>query len=120
MTGYLIYISYVLPKTGENLRRAQLLDTESSKPLSEINASIDGLVLGEAGQESSGESITGTVGVDDLLSGNSVDRVGLDNAIGDDDGGVNTLGDNNSAGTSSVLLGESGDGLGDLGDIGGL
>lgn len=37
-----------------------------------------------------------------------------------DDGGVKTLGEDDHTGAGGVLLGEVGNGLGDLGDVGGL
>lgn len=68
------------------------------------------------------EGLPSTVGVNDLGVGDDVDGEGLDFAAarGGDNGGIGALGDDDDAGAGGVLLGESCEGLGDLGDLVGL
>ncbi len=61
-------------RTG-NLRRTQLLDTESSQPLSHIDSSLKALALDKTSNETTSKSITSTVSIIDLLLLNSMNRV---------------------------------------------
>jgi hypothetical protein len=72
-------------------------------------------------EESSSKSVTGTVGVDDSVLGESLDGVSFGRGrIGSsDDGRGGTLGNDDDTG-SVVRLGRGSEFLGDLGDVLGL
>jgi hypothetical protein len=61
-----------------NLRRSELLDAQTSEPLSHVNASLERLALEDTCQETTSKGIAGTVGIVDLLRLNGVDREFLD------------------------------------------
>jgi hypothetical protein len=110
---------------GLGVRRTQLLDAELRKPLAHVNGLVERLALYDASDEASGEGITGTVGVVDLVFADGVDGHLLDVYIttilrADGDGWVGALGENDGPCALAVLLGHVGDLLGDLLDILGL
>lgn len=93
----------------------------------------EGLSLDEGSKESSGEGVSGSVGVDDLvvrhlgdgerlgvlLSGVQVAGI-VGRGGGGDEGRRGSLGDDHKPRLGRVLLGEVGDGGGDRGGVGGL
>lgn len=105
-----------------DLRWAELLDAQLGKPLAHIDGGGEGLALKKASQETTSESITGTIGVVDLGGFNGVDRELLDGilALDGDEGGLGALGDDGDALALAVLLGQVGEDLDDvLGLLGG-
>lgn len=105
--------------------RAVKADTPAGQPLANINSLVDALTSDESTDETTGESISGTVGVDNLLAGEGVDGEGLGRGLAgwvgsDDDRGLSTLSDDNEARTGSIDLGELGNGLRNLDNVGGL
>lgn len=104
-----------------HLRRSKLLDTETSQPLAHVDALLDRLVLDKSGNEATGESVTSTVGVADSLGVDGVHWVRLGTlALGGDDSWEGALGDDGNSLPLGVLLGQIGQVLGDLSDVGGL
>lgn len=101
------------------VRRTQLLDAETSQPLTHVNSLIQSLALDETGDETTGKGVTGTVGVVDLLLANGVDRVGLDlvGALLGNDGRLGAVGDDGDTGALGVLLGQVGQVLGNGGNV---
>lgn len=105
-----------------NLRRTKLLDAQTCQPLTHVDASLEGLALDDTSDEATGESITSTVGVVDLLRLNGVHRELLDAvlALDSNEGGVGALGDDRDTLALAVLLGQVGEVLDDvLGLLGG-
>jgi hypothetical protein len=110
---------------GLGVRRTQLLDAELRKPLAHVDGLVKRLALYDTSDEPTGESITGTVGVVDLVLADGVDGRLLDIYITtilrcDGDGWVGALGENHGPGALAVLLGHVRDLLGDLLDVLGL
>lgn len=99
-----------------NLRRSKLLDAQSSQPLAHVDSSLEGLALEETGKETTSESITGTVGVVDLLSLDGVDRELADLVLALDghQSRPSALGDNGNTLPLGVLLGKIGEVLGNI------
>lgn len=99
-----------------------LADGESGEPLAHVDGALKSLTLGDTGEETGGEGITGTSGVGDLGLVDRVDREGLDLvlALDGNDRGLGALGDNGNTLALLVLLGKVGKVLGDGGDVGGL
>jgi hypothetical protein len=89
--------------------------------VSSLNGLIDRLASYKSTAETTGESITCSVGVDDLVIGDSADIVDLVAfcSLGHD-GVIGSLGDDYYSGFRLVLLGESSDLLGNLSNVGSL
>jgi hypothetical protein len=107
---------------GLRVRRTKLLDAQLRKPLTHVDGLLERLALYNSGDEASSESITGSVGVVDLVLADGVDGNLLDIDIttvlrADGDGGVGALGEDNSPCALAVLLGHVGDLLSDLLDV---
>ena len=104
-----------------NLRRTQLLDAELGQPLAHVNGLLEALALHNSGTQPTGERITGTVGIMDLLLGDFVNGVLLDlnTACGRDSshGGESSLCNDHDTGALSVLLLKGSELLGDFGDV---
>lgn len=101
---------------------ALLADGESGEPLAHVNGALKSLALGDTGEETSGEGVTGTsgvanVGLVDLVDGESLDVV---LALDGDDGRLSALSDDGNTLALLVLLGKVGEVLGDGRDVGGL
>lgn len=99
-----------------NLRRSKLLDAETSEPLAEVDAGLEGLALEDTGKETTGKGVTGTVGVVDLLGLDGVDGELLDTllALDGNKGRVSALSDNGNSLSLGVLLGKVGKVLDDV------
>jgi hypothetical protein len=102
--------------------RALLADGESGKPLAHVNGTLKSLALGDTGKEASGEGVTGTSGVAnvvlvDLMDGESLDVV---LALDGNDSRLSALSDDGNTLALLVLLGKVGEVLGDGRDVGGL
>lgn len=81
-----------------------------------FDAVIDVLTSNEGTQETTSEGVTGTIGVDNLVVGESIDGVplGLVGLISrDNNSGLGTLGEDNKTGAGRVGLGEVGNGFRD-------
>ena len=102
-----------------DLRGTQLLDAQLSQPLAHVNGLLEALALDDAGAQSTGKGITGTVGVVDLLLGDRVDGVLLDLGLALDghDGGLGALRHDGHALALLVLLGQVRHQLRDLLDV---
>jgi hypothetical protein len=107
---------------GGNVRGTQLLDAQLGQPRAHVDTLLDGLALGQTGKETTGEGVTGTGGVGNLVLANDVDGESLDVVVALDgnDGGLGALGDDDSTLALGVLLGQVGHVLGDGGDVLGL
>lgn len=107
---------------GRNSPRTLLANGESGEPLAHVDGALDGLALGDAGEETGSEGVTGTSGVGDLGLVDLVDGEGLDVvlALDGDDGRLGALGDDGYALALGVLLGQVGQVLGDGRNVGGL
>lgn len=105
-----------------NSPRTLLANGESGEPLAHVDGALDGLALGDAGEETGGEGVTGTRGVGDLGLVDLVNGEGLDVvlALDGDDGRLGALGDDGDALALIVLLRQVGQVLGDGRDVGGL
>jgi hypothetical protein len=101
---------------------ALLTDGQSSEPLAHVDGALERLALGNTGEETSGEGVTGTSGVGDLRLVDLVDGERLDVvlALDGNDGGLGALGDDGDTLALLVLLGKVGEVLGDGGNVGGL
>lgn len=99
-----------------HLRRTQLLNAQASEPLAPVDGVGEGVTINNTGAETAGKSITGTVGVVDLLLGKRVNRVLLNLILTLDgnNGGLGTLGDYGNTLALSVNLGEVSESLGNL------
>lgn len=90
--------------------------------MTKINALFQGFALDNTSNETTSESVTGTVGVVNLLLGDFVngELLGLNTACGRDSshGGEGTLCNDHDTGALGVLLLEGGELLGDFGDVG--
>lgn len=62
---------------GEFECRSDLADTHLTHPVTNLDTVIQALAHGMGGQEASSESVTGTVGVDNLIVRELGDRVNL-------------------------------------------
>ena len=102
----------------------------SAAHLTELVSDLDGLVnvlsSGQGAEETSGEHVTGAVGVDNLVAGELGDGVDLGVGVGrldvggrgrggggGDEGRVGTLGDDDESRSRGVRLGERGEGRSD-------
>lgn len=101
---------------------ALLTDGQSGEPLAHVDGALERLALGDTGEETSGEGVTGTSGVGDLGLVDLVDgeRLDLILALDGNNGGLGTLGDDGDTLALLVLLGKVGEVLGDGGNVGGL
>lgn len=101
---------------------ALLLDGQSSEPLAHVDGALKSLALGNTGEETSSEGVTGTGGVLDVGLVDRVDgeRLDLVLALDGNNGGLGALGDDGNTLALLVLLGKVGEVLGDGGDVGGL
>lgn len=90
----------------DDLRRSKLLNAESSQPLAHVDAGLERSALKETSQETTSKSITGTVGVVDLLLLNGVNRELSDGvlALDSNQGRVSALSDDGDSLSLSVLL----------------
>lgn len=107
------------------VRRAQLLDAKLGKPLTHVNGLLKRLALDNTSNETSGERVTGTVGVVDLVLLDGVYRNLLDISVttllcGHGNGWVGALSDDNSPRSLGVLFGCGGNLLRNLLDVLGL
>lgn len=75
------YLTRKLLCKGINLRRTELLDGESGEPLTHVDGGLERLALDDTSKETTGESITGTVAVVDVLLVNGVDGELLDTLL---------------------------------------
>lgn len=91
---------------GENLRRSELLNAQSSQPLSHVDTGGEVLALHDTGQKTSGKGVTGTVGVVDVFLGDGVNRELLDLVLtlDGDQGRLGALGDNGDSLSLAILL----------------
>jgi hypothetical protein len=110
---------------GLRVRRTQLLDAELRKPLTHVDGLLERFTLYDTGDEASGESITSTVGVIDLVVADRVDGDFFDVSVttilrADGDGRVGALGEDYCPWALAVLLGHVGDLLRNLFDVLGL
>jgi hypothetical protein len=99
-----------------NLRRSELLDAQTSEPLAHVDAGLKRLALEDTSQETTGEGVTSTVGVVDLLRLNGVDGELLDVVLTLDSNQcrVGALGDDGDSLSLLVLLREVGKMLGNV------
>lgn len=109
-------------RSGKNLRRAQFLDAQAGKPLSHIDRLLKGLALDNTSAQAAGKGVTSTVGIVDLLLGKLQNGEFLDVllALDSDDGWFGALGDDGDPLALLVFLGQVGELLGDLLDVGQL
>lgn len=113
---------------GLRERRSNLSKRQRSKPLAHVNTLSKRLALDKSTNETTSESVTSTVGVNNLSSVNGVDREVLDGGLsaslelvsGDNNGVINTLGHNDNTGALGVGLGQNSHGLGNGGHVSGL
>ena len=87
------------------------MDAELGEPLAHVDGLFERLALDDTRDETACKGITSTVGVVDLVFADCVDRYFLDIDItavlrADSDGGVGTLGDDNSPWSLGVFLGQ--------------
>lgn len=94
-------------------------DRQAGEPLAHIDTGGEVLTLDEPSEETTGEGITSTVGVNNICGVDLPDRVGLDGVLGTfcDNGGLGSLGDNDVTGPGGVDLGKIGKLLCNLGNI---
>ena len=107
---------------GVNLRRTELLDAQPREPLAHIDRRLQRLPSHQAREEPAGKGVAGTVGVVDLggVDGVHGELPHLGLALDGDEGGLGALGDDDGALALGVLLGEVGEGEGDVaGRVGG-
>jgi hypothetical protein len=85
-----------------------------------VNALVEGLAIDDTSAESASEGITSAISVADLLLGDLVDGVLLDGvlALNSDDGRLGALGDDGNALALGVDLGQVGERLSNLVDVG--
>lgn len=115
-------VSYMNLTPRKDLRRAELLDAQPREPLAHVDLRLKRLALHQPSEEATGERITGAVGVVDLggVDGVHGELLDLGLALRGDEGGLGALGDDDGALALGVLLGEVGDGAGDVaGRVGG-
>ena len=110
---------------GLRVRGAQLLNAELGEPLAHVDGLFERLALDDTRDETAGKGITSTVGIIDLVFADCVDRYLLDIDVtavfcADGDGGVGTLGDDNSSWSLGVLLGQGSNLLRNFLDVLGL
>lgn len=106
-----------------NLPRSQLTNTPAGKPLTHVNAGLEGLALDKSAEEATGKSITSAVGVNDFLLLNGVNRESLDGGRGSslgssNDGRLRSLGNDDDTGAMGILLGKKSEVLRDLRNVG--
>ena len=98
-----------------------MTDAHCSHLVSDLNGLVYALSSDKSSAESACESVTCTVGIDNLVVAELADLVdlGLASAL-DDDGAVGSLGDDDHSRSAGVGLVESCELLGDLGNVGNL
>lgn len=112
-------VRHVRERGGNNLRRTQLLNAQTSQPLAHVDSLVKGVTINNASAETASKSITSTVGVVDELLGELVNRVLLDLilTLNGNNGRLGTLSDDSHTLPLGVDLGQVGERLGDLLDI---
>ena len=94
---------------------ARNLEDLSGCPEAAVDGLVGGFALGQLSQKAADESVSGSVGVHDLVGRQLVDGMLADGAVLHHDAGISALGDDDRAGLGSVaLVRQSGDLLGDF------